>query len=292
MNIPWPDTRCIVCVTEQPLTKEHVIPDSLGGVLTSHFLCAPCNSRLGHEFEAGVKQDTVIRLAMEAVRPRVPALIKSISARLATIADSPRGPVRGSLTAEGDFVPRASREPDGSLIQPTDHARRNIAHMMRQDGIFEAEIASALQRFDDAAENTRVPISADYDIIKWSITKVRPALDTPEISPIVPLKIAYEYMALHLGTAVFDWRLDPIRAFLRNDATLANTWRIERLVVLPYAPFHGLVVEENAPHGVVQIRLFGGVVFRVHFLDTGFQGVRLKYTHDLEHGREAAQEVG
>jgi uncharacterized membrane protein len=206
---------CIVCKEPNPLSKEHVIPEAIGGLLTSHFMCGPCNRRLGHEFDAGVKHDPIIRLAMEAVRPQIPALIDSLSSRLAALADSPRGPVRGSLTSAGDFVARASQEPDRSLIQPTDAARKNTAHMMRQDGISEAEIAEALTRFDGAPENTRVPIRAGYEIIKWSIANIRPALDAPSMSAVAPVKIAYEYLALHLGTAVLDSKLAPVRALLR-----------------------------------------------------------------------------
>lgn len=268
-----------------------MIPEAICGILTCHFLCKPCNDRLGHEFEAGVKRDAVIRLAMRTIRPRIPTLIDSMSARLEAIAESPRGPVRGHLTAEGDFRVRESQEPDRSLIQPSDSAQRNIAHMMRQNGRSEQETDEALARFAAAPENERIEIAPGYEIIKWGITKIEPALDAPPVSAIVPLKIAYEYLALHLGTAVLDPGLGPVRGLLRNESTPLENYRIERFVALPYAPFHGLVLEKNAPHAVVQIRLFGGAVFRVHFAGIAVGGVRMKYTHDLEKGQDGFRAV-
>jgi hypothetical protein len=190
------------------------------------------------------------------------------------------------LNGEGEFRIRGSREADGSIIQPTDRARDNIAHMMRQDRMAETEIEEALRRFDEALENTRVAVGGQYEIIKWSITNVRPALDAPSVADVVPVKIAYEYLALHLGTAVLDQRFDPVRELLRSEVS-SGPFHVERLVSLPYAPFHGIVLEKNAFPAVVQIRLFGGVVFRVHFEGLGIGGVRLKYTHDLERGKDA-----
>src|SRR5207245_7741287 len=122
--------------------------------------------------------------------------------------------------------------------------------------------------------------------IKWSITKIEPVLDAPAIPPVVPVKIAYEYLAFHLGTAVLDAKLDPIRRLLRNERVPPRVYRVERFQSLPYAPFHGIVVEENRPHAVVQLRLFGGAGFRVHFQEIAVGGARLKYTHDLEGGQE------
>ncbi len=48
LKVPWAGDRCILCLTEGPLCEEHLIPEALGGNLTSEFLCVSCNSRLGH----------------------------------------------------------------------------------------------------------------------------------------------------------------------------------------------------------------------------------------------------
>jgi len=131
-----------------------------------------------------------------------------------------------------------------------------------------------------------------YEIIKWSIARMEPALNAPSISPVVSMKIAYEYLALHVGTAVLHPQLDPVRALLRIEPVSMEACLVERFVSLPYAPFHDLVLDGNVPHAVVQIRLFGGAGLRVHFQGTGIGGVRLKYTHDLERGEEDFRILG
>lgn len=46
--------RCFFCKSEANLTKEHIIPQSLGGVLTERLLCATCNSQLGKGIDAAI----------------------------------------------------------------------------------------------------------------------------------------------------------------------------------------------------------------------------------------------
>ena len=50
------------------LTLEHVIPEALGGNLTSYFACKDCNSRLGHRLEGKAKMDPTIRVLAKQLR--------------------------------------------------------------------------------------------------------------------------------------------------------------------------------------------------------------------------------
>jgi 5-methylcytosine-specific restriction endonuclease McrA len=50
-RLPWEDRRCILCTLTLPLTLEHLIPQSLGGILECRFLCSACNSRMGELYE-------------------------------------------------------------------------------------------------------------------------------------------------------------------------------------------------------------------------------------------------
>ena len=51
-------------------------------------------------------------------------------------------------------------------------------------------------------------------------------------------------------------------------------------------PFHGICFEGNDPYAKVQIRLFGWLVFRVHFLHLSIDGPQYEYTHQLDSGDE------
>ena len=67
MRIEWKHSRCITCLRSKELTLEHVIPDSLGGILTSRFLCRDCNSRFGSTFEAAARLAPELRKAVSGL---------------------------------------------------------------------------------------------------------------------------------------------------------------------------------------------------------------------------------
>ena len=65
MNCDWTTLRCIICSSEDEITKEHLIPEHLGGKITAKFLCRECNSTLGHRVESDTLQDPIIRQILD-----------------------------------------------------------------------------------------------------------------------------------------------------------------------------------------------------------------------------------
>jgi hypothetical protein len=310
VDIPWPDERCILCHTEAQLTeegslsKEHLIPEAIGGVLTCQFLCRKCNSTLG-SYESRLKEDPAVRLAAGNLRSQLPSLYESICEGQSFVAHSARGPARG-VYKRGQFKVSASSQPDGSLILPTEDAGPALERMLSKGGFESSQIAEALRRFDDAPEDVPVTVAEGFDILKWRITGVDPALDGRLLmvrfeggeellqgAGIVLVKIAFEYLALHLGVVVLGSRFDPIREALQQNAPSRCPHRVEWRRGSGLAPFHGLVVEKKPSYVVVQARLFGELVFRVHFphLIPGDGFIRYKYTHNLETGDERFEEA-
>jgi hypothetical protein len=158
------------------------------------------------------------------------------------------------------------------------------------DATFRAE---ALARIDQAPENLAVDITPTLTVVKWEITGLKLALDGPPIDPIVPVKTAFEFLALHLGTRIYEDRppLAEIRRVL-NGGHLDPKWiSVERLHAPKAQPFHGIAFEGNSPHARVQIRLFGKLAFRVHFLRLSVGGPRFQYTHELDTGNEHCSEI-
>ena len=78
MHIHWPGDRCILCLKQTALTNEHVIPESIGGRLTSNILCAHCNSTFGSKIEAAARSDPSIRIAVENLSGRIPEVMLQI----------------------------------------------------------------------------------------------------------------------------------------------------------------------------------------------------------------------
>ena len=95
MEIPWTGDRCILCLREGRLRKEHLIPQALGGRLWSKFLCFSCNSRFGGILEANAKSDPSILLAAQNLEGVIPTLAKSIIEGHPQIGHSQSGPAPG-----------------------------------------------------------------------------------------------------------------------------------------------------------------------------------------------------
>lgn len=274
------------------LSEEHLIPEALGGRLTACFLCRDCNSSLGHRTEAAARSDPTIRLLVNSLATEIPTLAQTISEGSRYVGHSPAGKSVGYVRG-GEFVVRAKTNPDGSLIQPTPDARNSLDTILRRQGYDALFRAGAIRLLDDAPENVRVAVAPDLDVVKWGVTKLELALDGPLMDPVVPLKIAFEFLACHLGTSVYEETapLDEVRRALAG-GQINPTWvSIERLTAEKARPFHGIIFEGNAPHAKFQIRLFGKLAFRVHFLRLAVGGPRGHYTHDLTRNEEYVREV-
>ena len=108
------------------------------------------------------------------------------------------------------------------------------------------------------------------------------------MSPLVPLKIGYEFLASHLGCAIYDKapQMQELRIALINAIEDAPSFEVERLNASEYKPFHSICFEGNSPYSRILIRLFGWLGFRVHFRQLAVGGSRFIYTQYLDTGRE------
>lgn len=274
------------------MTEEHLIPEALGGRLVAAFICQGCNSSLGYRTEPAARSDPTIRFLINDLSVELPTLGRALSERQPYIAHGPGGKAKGYVR-NGEFVVVAKKNPDGSLIQPTPDARRSIDTILQRSGYDTAFRTEALRRFDEAPENLRIEVSPNLDVVKWQVDHLRLALDGPLIDPIVPVKIAFEFLVLHLGMAIYA-DAPPIAAARRvlGGGLLDPAWiSVERLQAEKARSFHGIVFEGNSPYAKVQIRFFGKLAFRVHFFHFSVSGPTMRYTHDLKSNDEQITEV-
>lgn len=284
MHVAWTGDRCLICLEAAPLTREHIIPSCLGGSLTCDFLCKSCNSDVGAYVESKAKQDPSIRLAVGHLQSQIPELAAALTEGQDFISHGPGGKGRGTIK-NGKFRARAQSETDGSLVQPTDVGRKTIAKLLRKSGVAETPIQEALRRFDEAPDNEKVALGPTLEAAKWSIDRIEPDLSRSSLlSPLVPLKIAYEFLACHLGSAIYDEakQMSELRLVLRDRVEENSCYSVERLHAPEYKPFHGILFEGNTPYAKVLIRLFGWLAFRVHFHNLAVNGDRFIYTHLLD----------
>jgi hypothetical protein len=294
MDITWNSNRCIVCLSDkQLLTEEHIIPRSLGGQLNCSFLCKSCNGNFGSKVESGAKSDPSIRLAVKHLRDQIPKIAASVENRQAVIANSLGGKIPGYVR-NGTFNAHAHQALDGSLIQPTPDGRKTLQRILEKGGYDEAPILQALAQFDGTPDDERIEVAPGLEVVKWRTTSLTLDLSKGKLlNPLIPLKIAYEFIALHMGSAIYDEGapLKTVRDTLQIQADLPPSIDVERLNAKEYQPFHGICFEGNDPHAKVLIRLFGWLAFRVHFKELSFSGPRFIYTHYLDSNNENMREL-
>lgn len=270
------------------MCEEHLIPKALGGILTSKFICRSCNSRFGHDLEATAKSDPSILYAAKNLAHQIPELANRLIGGHPHIGQSEAGPVPGYIR-NGKFLARSRTMEDGSLSQPTPDARKSIETILRRSGYEDVPILDALNAFDTAPQNQRVEIAQGIEIVNWTIDSISLDLsNTKLMNPLIPAKTAFEFLACHVGTAIYsnEFQLNEVRQALLNPTLETDAIQVERLSSNKYEPFHGVCFEGNAPHAKVQVRLFGWLAFRIHFLRWSVSGPRFIYTHRLDTGEE------
>ena len=295
MKVRWNGTKCILCLKEERLSKEHIIPRSLGGILTCKFICRSCNSQLGHELEASVKSDPeVLILAVQSrgVNNKLDELVDSHP----QIGQSERGPVTGFIRND-EFQVSPEKLEDGSLIKTLDQTPKTVITMLQRSGSDPVEIEKALEKLDSVQENERTEIAPGIDVVNWSVRDVRPDLSKGgTMNLLVPAIIAFEFLALLVGNAICgdEPALCELRAVFSDQSRGSHALSVDRLHADRAGPslFHGIVFEGNDPYAKVQIRLLGKLAFRVHFRHLAVNSPRAKYTHELESNEEYCSFLG
>lgn len=283
----WRFNRCILCLDDtRSLTSEHLIPQCIGGRLEIPFLCPTCNADLGTRLDAVVPTDPRIVLAAQNLQNRIPAVAALILDRQLYSGHGEGPSVRGRVRNHA-FQALDQRMADGSIVQPTSRARRSVETILLRQGYERGVIDEALARFNAAGENTRVPLTESLEIVSWRTDRVELSLGGSLMGDILPLKIAYEFLALHVYSEIYrrDSPLEEIRGSLRESLQQSDAWNVEHLHA-SYDPFHGIAIEQARPYVIVQIRLFGWLAFKVKFPRLAFEGLQGAYTHRLDSGVE------
>ena len=265
------------------MTEEHLIPACLGGKLSAKFLCKDCNSRLGHRAESRVRDDPMIRREIERLAARRPDLADDLRKRLRYIGHSEQGEVPGYMRS-GEFIVRKQCLEDGSLIVPEDKALDVVKTMAVRNG--RGPLLHTADDLSHLSSGESGEFAPGIQITKWDVDSVKPDPSGPEIDPVVPAKIAFEFLALHCGDDIYENspQLRSIRRQLLDGNLSEGNVHVERLMAQNNRLLHGLVFEGNTPGARVQIRLFGRLAFRIQFHYLAIDCTRLSYTHDLLSG--------
>ena len=271
------------------MTVEHLIPGALGGSLSCRFLCRACNSWLGRKVEAFARSDPSVLIAVHKLHGQIPEQLHRLVEHHPHIAIG-EGPRTSGHLRDGVFHTKPDELDDGSLVLPIDEGRNAIAKMLKRSDYGPETIRRALETFDVMPENEKTTIVPGLEAVNWRVEKAD--LDLSEsklIDPLLPAKIAFEFLALCAGTAIYvdNWPLRQLREILKTATRWDDTiLQVERLKAGDSTPFHGICNEEHSDCSQFQIRLFGSLAYRVRFPRLRLEGPRYAYTHTLNTGEE------
>lgn len=285
MNFEWRGTKCILCLSEEGLSKEHIIPKSLGGILTCRFLCRSCNSTLGSELEAEIKSDPTI-LLLAAHAGGVNARLDKLVGGHPQIGESRLGPVKGFMRND-EFRVNPAKLEDGSLIKPSDQTPKTVITMLERSAIDPPDIGTLREKLGTIEDNQEFEIASGITVINWPIWNVKPDLSKSIVlNHLVPAIIAYEFLALLLGTAICGTNaaLRELRRVFVERSCGSRALSVDRLHAdrVGASLFHGIFFEGNDPYAKLQIRLLGKLTFRVHFHHLAVNSPHVRYTHNLK----------
>ena len=191
MKADWSPAQCIICLDNGPLCEEHLIPHSIGGILTCPLLCQSCNSNLGHRVDATAKHDPSILLAVRELRNELPLLHQRLieSHRHVSLGEAPC--VRGFIRDRGVSGYRPNDVRAGHWFCRPRRPPMRLGRCLHRQGSSASNIDAALDRFDAMPTNRRTNIAPGLDVI--SRTPVGIELDLSQgklLNSRLPAKIA------------------------------------------------------------------------------------------------------
>ncbi len=264
-------------------------------MLTCSFLCRQCNSQFGSDLDHAAKRDPAIRFAAARALAGDADLANKIEQRQIWSVETSMASLRGEMRG-AEIRGRWTELDDGSRVAPEEQALIALRGMLAADGDDERFIADALKRYEKADYDELLELSPAIAVRKLAAHRGGRDLSAPEVSSILPLKIAYEFVALIIGTAICgdDPRIEELRRALLDRTDNAEAFEIERLEVVEKAPspLHGIWFEGNKPHTMIQIRLFGKRAYRVHLKRLAVQHPQVRYTHLILDGEDVFHQVG
>lgn len=129
---------CVLCLEQKELTKEHIVPDCVGGGLVEEILCKDCNSTLGHDIDGAYSKSILVQL---------PRLAHQIAGKSGSI---PNPFSRGGSTTDGDQQLRVQiRDGFKPYIVPSVHeevSENGLAIRITIDKEDESDIDSILAK--------------------------------------------------------------------------------------------------------------------------------------------------
>lgn len=261
MRIQSSFKKCSICLEEKALTFEHIIPESLGGILEADIQCADCNNKkLGSKLVSKAKKTYTIRLAIKYLKNKLPKLFKQIEEGQEYIARKNDNSTSAVVIKDGILKSKAEKANDGSLNVDRQDSEKKIREILAKEGLSIEEIETKLEEFKNIEVDKPHKLTDSITVIKRKFVEWFQKPSEPDMDDRVIALIAYNYLCMVIGDIIIDSRMNFIREFILN-GTKNDNLIIEQIpYTKEYAPYHKIFSEPGDTEIKVTIVLFGSII--------------------------------
>lgn len=180
----------------------------------------------------------------------------------------------------------SSKLKDGSLVVPETDAMKTITSMLVKSGATPYEIKIACTKWGRAPQSSEVILGHGLRVRKWENVAAKPTYSEAPLSLLVPLKVTYEFVALIMGSAIYDRAFDTTRDILRTQNEHSAGAIVEYMWATKPDAFHGIAFKGNKDTAQFQVRFFGLLAYTVTLPKVRLHCDRFEYTHFLPGNQE------
>jgi len=265
--------KCIFCDADGDkvqYSREHVIPDSIGGSLVIRdCVCKPCNDVLGSEVDPQIwsEPDTVNACTYLNIPCSHNNIIKNHYTVKGFLGRN-EVPVRPKVTAEGvKWECPPHKRDDGVMVYPANAFRDNLRqNLQKKEGYSKENADKLFQSLETAGEGEVIHYSSQ----KQTFVKRSQSLTThitPKQKPCVDrliAKIAYEFLFVVAGESFLAAKSlsEPLRNLSRYGQPQEgiNVVRVKS-DKSNYEPFHAITFYPIEASVMLYVTIFGHILY-------------------------------
>ncbi|MCJ7554889.1 MAG: HNH endonuclease [Ignavibacteriaceae bacterium] len=252
---------CSICLKEKELTFEHIIPESIGGILESDIQCSDCNNRkLGSKLVSKAKRTYTIRLAINYLKNNLPKLFNKIEKGQVYIARKNDNTITEAVLKNGKIKSKAEKADDGSINVDRQSTDKKLREILGKEGLSKEEIENKLDEFKKIEVDKQHKLTDSITVIKRKFFSWFQKPSEAYMDERVIALIAYNYLCMVIGEIIIDSRMNFLREFIL-DGTKTDNLIIDQIPYTnKYAPYHKIFSEPGETEIKVTIVLFGSII--------------------------------
>ncbi|MFH1245643.1 MAG: HNH endonuclease [Candidatus Omnitrophota bacterium] len=264
MLLPTDFAKCVLCLENPPISKEHIFPESIGGQFKAKILCESCNHNRAAQIAAGIQKDIWYLNALTKLQEVLPDLYKRTTFKYAT--RTPEGIVIKSSVKNGIHKVTTIESNDGVIVADEKNTANIIKGMLSAKGLPKSEIDNWAQKSGQIPANTSIQVPAGIVVKKQEMPMLVPEIQNNGTCELASMLIGYEFLSLLVGNIIYDTYFDPIRKYLQTGQP-STIYSIEVFQTNPdtYHSRHQIDFVQEKERLIITVNFLGASVYKITF---------------------------